>query len=416
MEAQENQVEDAAVTDRLVKKRYVIISLLAASLSGYGQRLPERTYEKKRLSTTDVQTLLSYYTQDNDHSAVTGGKGTEDLQVYASSISFDWKKDSVRTVHFDAGVDIISSASTDNIDFEVSSASKLDARSHGTLGYSRYLPKGFTAGINGTFSIESDYLSKGLGLNFGHINEDQSREITISLETFFDDLRWGRFDRSDDPLQLIYPDELRYKEWFDDYKRRSFNLEAGIFQTINRRTSIGIYTGLMIQAGVLATPFHRVYFTDDSERVENLPDSRIKIPVSIQLNTFIGSRCILRSNYRFYKDDFGIRANTLSAELAVKINAVFTITSIVRFYTQTASDYFKPYAEHDPSKEFYTSDYDLSKFTSIKPGLALRYAPYSGKRRSTFNEIDIRYSYYKRSDGLHAGMITLLVNYTKKAK
>ncbi|HEY5915926.1 MAG TPA: hypothetical protein VIU13_00925, partial [Chryseolinea sp.] len=66
-----------------MKKRYIVIGLLASSLVSFGQR-QDSTYRKKKLSTTDVQIIMSYYTQDNVHSAVTGGLGTEDLQVYAT--------------------------------------------------------------------------------------------------------------------------------------------------------------------------------------------------------------------------------------------------------------------------------------------------------------------------------------------
>src|SRR5688572_12723990 len=101
----------------------------------FAQR-PDSTYRKRRLSSTDVQIFMSYYTQDNDHSAVTGGQGTEDLQVYATRLSVD-HRDSSNVFHFDAGLDVISSASTDNIDFVKSSASKVDARTHVNTGYNR---------------------------------------------------------------------------------------------------------------------------------------------------------------------------------------------------------------------------------------------------------------------------------------
>jgi hypothetical protein len=62
---------------------------------------------------------------------------------------------------------------------------------------------------------------------------------------------------------------------------------------------------------------------------------------------------------------------------------------------------------HKTIDEFYTSDYDLSKFTSIKAGLALRYAPFKRVgRRITFNEVQLRYSYYRQSNGLYAHIIS----------
>ncbi|MEO7989607.1 MAG: DUF3570 domain-containing protein [Chryseolinea sp.] len=398
-----------------MKKHYVLIGLLAASLTSAGQRL-DSAYKKQVLSKTDVQVMFSYYTQDNDHSAVTGGIGTESLQVYSPQIFINHQSDSFNTIHIDGGVDIISSASTDNIDFVVSSASKVDARSHINVGYNRLLcDKQNRIGGNLVYSIESDYTSRGGGLTWSKVNPDQTREVSANVQVFFDDLRWGRFEGGK-PVKLIYPVELRNKEWFDSFKRNSFNFSFGIYQTINRRMALGIYPGLSYQSGELATPFHRVYFTDNSERVENLPESRLKIPIGVQLNSFLGSRWILRSYYRIYWDDFGIVAHTFSIESPIKAMRVLTFTPFVRLYTQTKADYFKPYKQHDIRQQFYTSDYDLSGFTSYKTGIGIRYAPFNAQHRFTFKEVELRYAYYKRSDGLAAHMITTYFSFNSQKK
>ena len=359
---------------------------------------------------------MSYYTQDNDHSAVTGGQGTEDLQVYATKVSVDHQSDSSNAFHFEAGLDVITSASTDNIDFVKSSASRVDARTHVNTGYSRrFKSPGITAGVNGSFSIESDYTSFGTGVFLSKVDLSKTKEISLALQMFFDDLRWGRL-HDGHPEKLIYPVELRTKEWFDHYRRDSYNLELGYYRLINKRTSIGIYPGVAYQSGLLSTPFHRVYFSDSLRRVENLPLSRLKFPIGVQLNTFVGGRWIVRTNYRFYWDDFGVVAHAFNVEGAYKVSRFFTITPFLRVYTQAASDYFKGYKEHKGAEEFYTSDYDLSKFTSLKPGIGMRYAPYSGNGRTTFNAIEVRYAFYRRSDGMEAHMVTLFINYSQQKR
>lgn len=390
-----------------MKKRYLIIPLLAASLSAFSQKKDDG-YVKKKLAVTDVQALFSYYTQDNDHSAVTGGIGTEDLQVYSSQAFVNLQKDSANTYHLNAGVDIITSASTDNIDFEVSSASQHDFRAYFKASYDHKIKNtNYTVGFNTGFSLESDYLSIGVGGFVSHISDDQSREWSVNLKTFFDDLRW--FDHGNHEI-LVYPEELRYKEWFDIYRRNSYNLSFAVSQVLNKKMTLGFYPGISYQSGLLSTPFHRVYFNDDSKRVENLPQSRVRIPLGVQLNSFIGSRWILRTYYRFYWDDYGISAHTINIESAVKITPIITLVPFIRLYHQTAADYFKPYAQHDVSQEFFTSDYDLSQFESYKPGLGVRYAPFTKKKRLTFKEVELRYAFYKRSDGLTANMISLFVD------
>lgn len=399
-----------------MKKRYLVIGLLTTAFTSFGQA-NKGNYARKKLSHTDVEMVFSYYNQNNDHSAVTGGIGTEDLQVYASHYSLDNIKDSVRTFHFDIGVDVISSASTDNIDFVKSSASRTDARAFTSFGYSRVLKDNKTTlGVNSSFSIESDYLSLGQAFSINHINENQTREFSAALQLYFDDLRWGRY-QGDGTRELIYPFELRFKEWHNQYKRNSYNLSLGFYQTINQRMSLGLYPGLTLQSGLLATSFHRVFFTDNTKRVENLPSSRIKIPLGIQFNTFMGNKWIVRTYYRYYWDDFGVTGHTLSLEVPAKVSRVITLTPFVRLYKQSESDFFKPYAQHLVTEEYYTSDYDLSRFDSKTIGMGFRYAPYSRHNgRTTFKAVELRFAHYERSDGMIANTFTLLMNYDKEPK
>ncbi len=400
-----------------MKKKYLVLGLLAASISASAQKAKDTTYKKQRISQTDVQVLFSYYTQDGNHSAVTGGTGTEELQVYAPEFTVTYKRDSVHTFHVNAGVDIITSASTDKIDFVKSSASRVDARSHLDLGYSRLFKKArIRAGIHTGFSIESDYLSLPVGLTLQHTSKDGAREISASFQAFFDDLRWGRLDPEyGKPVKLIYPQELRYKEWFNEYRRRSFNASFALYQVINTRMQLAVFPELVYQNGLLSTPFHRVYFNNDSLKVERLPRERWKVPLGVQLNTFVGARVILRSYYRFYHDNFGITAHTLQLEAPVKIDARLTLSPLLRYYHQQGARYFRAYKAHDFQEVYYTSDYDLSSFNSYKLGIGARYAFYKPLfGHYSFKEAALRYAYYKRSDGLHAHMVTLLLEVNHK--
>ncbi|MGE0587317.1 MAG: DUF3570 domain-containing protein [Cyclobacteriaceae bacterium] len=397
-----------------MKKRYLLIGLIAATLGARSQSL-NPNYKKEKLSHNDVQMVYSYYNQNNNHSAVTGGIGTEDLQVYSTQFLVDNIKDSTRAVHFGLGLDVISSASTDNIDFVFSSASRHDSRIYTSLGYNRTSNPDLEWGTTSSFSMESDYLSLGQAFSLNHINTSQTRELSATVQMYFDDLRWGRY-QGHKVLELVYPSELRGRNWFDKYRRNSFNLSLGWYQTINQRMSLGIYPGLTYQSGLLSTPFHRVYFTDGGKKVENLPFHRVKIPLGVQLNSFVGTRWILRSYYRIYWDDFGITANTFNQEAAVKISRVITLTPFVRLYIQQGTDFFKPYGEHDPDARYYTSDYDLSDFNSINVGMGFRYAPYAVNGRTTFKAIEFRFSHYQRSDGMHANVVSMSINYDRESK
>src|SRR5690349_1267198 len=138
-----------------MKIKYLLIGLLSSALSVKAQKT-DSIFQKKNISRTDIQLLFSYYSQDGDNSAVTGGIGTEKLSVYAPNFSLAYSKGK-SALNFDAGVDVITSASTDNIDFVVSSASYKDSRVYSHLGFEREIPKShLDLSAKTGFSIESD--------------------------------------------------------------------------------------------------------------------------------------------------------------------------------------------------------------------------------------------------------------------
>ncbi len=406
----ERPAEAAAVIDQKMKNRYLTLALLTSILHAHGQQ--DSIYHHKRISRTDIEVLFGFYTQSGDHSAITGGTGTEQLQVYSPEFTITHYRDSAHILTLNGGVDIITSASMDNIDFVVSSASRLSARTHGSAAYSWKLRRSNTRlAVQSGLSVESAYLSLPLGASIEHSNPSGSQEWKASLQCFFDDLRYGWISKEHfGPVGLIYPAELRDTNWFPNYKRNSYNFSFSFYQVINPRMQIAFFPEFVYQKGLLSTPYHRVYFNGSSERVEKLPVERWKLPLAIQLNVFAGSRTVIRSYYRFYHDELGITAHTLQLEVPVKIHPELSLSPLLRFYTQTAARWFAPYHQHDVKEAFYTSDYDLSRFDSYKAGLTLRYAPQRPMSpRYTFNALSLRYAWYKRSDGLAAHILTLLL-------
>jgi len=357
----------------------------------------------------DVEILYNHYIQDGNNSAVTGGVGTEKLTVYGPSARFKSKKG--RNIwDFKAGADIISSASTDNIDSIKSSASIVDTRSYVNASFARYQPlQKITWDIGMGASIESDYLSFSPTVGVSKVSADGLRTTEFQFKTYFDDLRWGRLDPEyRRPAMLIYPDELRDREWLQSYKRRSFNLNVGATQVLNKRNILGVFIFTGMQNGLLSTPFHRIYFNNDSLAVEQLPDQRLRGSLSVKLNSFVKGRTILKNTANVYADDFGILGLSLKHETAYKLSPKITVLADVKLYTQQASKYFAPFRVHAFGSTFYTSDYDLSQFQTLKLGMGLKWRPDLYKKRQRIDLISFRYHYYMRSNGLESHAISVL--------
>ena len=371
----------------------------------------------RKLEATEVNILGSYYSQDGNHSPVTGGIGTEQLTDVTPTVIVNVPLDTVTNLNVNFGMDFYSSASTDNIDFNVSSASKSDLRTHLNVGISRRnsltrITKSLMLGG----STEYDYQSLSVGAGWAKESLDGNREFSLNGMIFYD--TWS----------LIYPEELRNngQQLVSTNKRQSYNLSATLSQVINRKMQASLSADIVYQSGLLSTPFHRVYFREQElPRVEQLPDQRLKYPVGLRVNYYVNDYLTSRFFYRFYSDNWGITANTVELETPIKFGPFFSFYPFYRFHNQSAADYFAPYKEHSLSEEFFTSDYDLSGFSSHKVGLGIRYSPLFGigklglpfsKSKTLFKGIEIRFGNYWRSDGLKAFIISTDLNFTLPAK
>ncbi len=356
----------------------------------------------------EVNFLLDYYRQAGDHSAVTGGNGTEQLHDSAPMIIVNLPIKSNQQLSLNLGVDVYSSASSDNIDPVVSGASSGDTRTHVNVGYRITNPNSTTTyGINVGASAEYDYRSFSFGANWAKSSLDGNRELNVSGQAFLDNLDLITPFELRPPEQQIHNEELSYPST----GRKTYNLSVTYSQVLSKRAQASINTDVVYQTGYLATPFHRVYFSGESlPRIERLPSTRFKLPVALRFNYYVNDFVITRFYYRYFRDDFKISANTFSVELPLRISRAISVKPFYRYHHQSRAKYFAKFGQHQPDDAYYTSDYDLAAFHSNKYGFGLRYYPLSvilGNKALGLKRVDLRFARYNRSDGLSAFTVSL---------
>ncbi|WP_281225658.1 DUF3570 domain-containing protein [Flavobacterium aquiphilum] len=365
-------------------------------------------YETRKLKVEEVNLVSSYYTQNGDNSAVTGGIGSEHLTDIANTIDVKLVKygqTGIRhTFDIEAGIDHYTSASSDMIDLSAnSSASSSDIRFYPSLSYLREnIDKGRSFGAGVSSSSEFDYQSFGANLSFSQKTKDRNGEFTAKFQTFIDQLK------------LIAPIELRPygQEGYGTADRNTFVGTLSYSQIINKELQIMLVGDVISQNGYLSLPFHRVYFTDGSVHQEKMPDTRLKIPLGIRASYFLGDNIILRAYYRYYSDDWGIKSHTADLEIPVKLTQAFSLSPFYRYYTQSGTKYFKPYREHTSADEYYTSNYDLSKFNSGFFGMGMKFTPPEGVFGvKHWNTLELRYGHYTRTTNMVSDIVSLNIKF-----
>ncbi|MEH6765452.1 MAG: DUF3570 domain-containing protein [Aequorivita antarctica] len=380
------------------------------------------TYKKRVLEASEVDFLTSFYSQDGDNAAVSGGIGSEKLTDFTPTIvvAIPLNDDDVLTI--DAGVSAYTSASSSNIDpFDSNSpadpyvassgASASDLWAGGNFSYSHSSDdRNDIVSAKVSVSSEFDYFSFGFGGNYTKLFNEKNTELSVHANVYLD--TW----------KLLYPIELRQSSTFnglDKKNRNSYSIGFGFSQILSKSLQGSLSLDLVKQQGLLSTPFQRVYFSDLPDRfrenfqladdIERLPDTRFKTAIGGRLNYFINEMFVVRTYYRYYSDDWGINSHTASIEVPIKITDKFTLYPSYRFYNQTAADYFYPHEVALSTDEFYTSDYDLSKFSANQYGFGIGYTDIFTKFRLLkfgLKSIDLKYDYYKRDSGLNYSLIS----------
>jgi len=345
----------------------------------------------------EIDFLLNYYEQDGDNSAVTGGKGTEELSNFGTKIIINIPSGENKSYNISLNADSYTSASSNNIDPVKSGASGHDLHTYANFEYTVDLPETNSAySLSAGLSNEYDYSSFSFGGSWSIYSKDKNDQFSLSTMNYFDF------------VSLIYPKELRGQgKLLADDQRQTYSLSLNYSRVINKKLQISFMNDLVYQKGLLSTPFNRVYFKDsDRVDVERLPNNRFKFPIGMRVNYFLSDMIVLRTHYRYYYDTFSVSANTISLETAIRLNQTWAIIPFIRFHAQQNADIFESYKNHKTESEFYTSDYDLSSFNTSKAGVGIRYYPLDGITSIPgilkIKRLDLRIGTYKRSDGLAA--------------
>lgn len=388
-------------------------------------------YTSRALRLDEVNLFSSYYDQNGDHSAVTGGIGTQRVTDFSNGLDLHlvWLNQSYNknTLTMGIGYDHHSSAS----------AAYVALNGGGKPGGDRIYPsldwtventqKGTSFGIGAYYSGEYNYKSTGGDLHWSVKTRDRNGEFGVKLQGYFDQ------------VTLIYPSEFvpapvvqpgtiiittasgntqvvnangevisSSKNSLPTSPRTTLTAALSYSQMISSRFQIMLLGDVVTQSGYLGLPFHRVYFANGKDTIEKLPSSRFKLPVGIRANYFLGDNIVLRSYYRYYKDDWGVNSNTANLEIAYKISPFFSISPFYRYYNQSAAKYFAPYEAHSPNDQFYTSNYEYAKFQSNFFGVGFRIAPPAGVLGwQNFHDLEIRYGHYSQTTNLVSDVVSV---------
>ena len=196
-----------------------------------------------------------------------------------------------------------------------------DKRDAYTATVTRYFTQG-SLNLSGAYSKEQDYVSRNVSAQGTIATPSQNTSFIFGLGYSKDE---------------ILPNSI----FLDTKKKKNvFDLALGVTQVIS-------------QTDIAQITYHHSrgngYFSDQYKLYDSRPDSRDSDSLLMRWNHhFVASADSLRTSYRYYQDSNDIKSHTLDLEYVFTIGDKWQVTPLLRYYTQSAANFYYGPVANDP--------------------------------------------------------------------
>jgi len=210
------------------------------------------------------------------------------------------------------------------------------------------------------YSCESDYISFGGALSYSLACNDKNTTWSAG---------WGH---NSDSVR----DDVGIWE-----NKMTDNVFLGLVQLFGPKAYLTVNASFSCEHGYLADPYRSVMFADVQQYNPDDPglsaevrprhrNSEIFYTSWTQFLTPLNGSYEL--SYRFFHDSYGVFAHTAEFDWHQKIGKHLIISPTVRYYVQTAADFYATiFPDSTQAPSFYSSDYRLSEMESLATGVSI---------------------------------------------
>jgi hypothetical protein len=150
------------------------------------------------------------------------------------------------------------------------------------------------------------------------------------------------------------------------FTKRSQSYSLGWTQVLSPQDLLDVSFGLDKLGGYLTDPY-KVVTVGAVTMPEARPDSRNRKTAILKYGHYFRSRAALKPSFRYYWDDWSVKAYTFGLELDQRVGKNLILSPELRLYRQGAASFFA--YEFTAPRPAMSADYRLSSFWSWKAGL-----------------------------------------------
>ncbi|ADE15668.1 conserved hypothetical protein [Nitrosococcus halophilus Nc 4] len=281
--------------------------------------------------------------------------------------------------------------------------------------------------LGGGISLEDDYESRYFSLG-GRWDFNQKLTTLTGgvgyINSTIDALRFPFRVTSVpvDPEGEVNPDFPDWSVRVND-RRTDTSVNLGLTQVLDKNSVFKAGFGYTHSSGFLSNVYKESVFFVPLEtpgmswlftRYDKRPEEREQFNWNIGYSRYLaGLDAALHFNYNFFHDDWGINAHTFDVSWGQPIGGGWTITPTVRYYSQSAADFYSPFFIVDqgpfsvgeilanqsqlPTPDHFSSDHRLSAFGALSGGVTL------SKQFAKGVTLEAGFEYYTHAGSLKLG-------------
>lgn len=237
-----------------------------------------------------------------------------------------------------------------------------DTRGAFSAGWQQPIGNNLRLNLGANTSIEYDFQSYGANLAIAKDVNDKNTTLSAGVNFEYD--RVDPVGGAPNPLTGMVDKGLGGSNRGSDSKT-VVDLLFGITQVLNRHAIVQANYSLSKVSGYQTDPYKMLTVVDASNRFvldpsllnpggynlylfEARPDSRTRHSLYTELKYHL-TEDVITASYRFTTDNWGIRSHTTDLKYRYQLGHNFYLEPHVRWYTQTAADFYLPYLKlgHD---------------------------------------------------------------------
>lgn len=220
--------------------------------------------------------------------------------------------------------------------------------------------------VNLTLGIRNNALEHSVGAGYSTENDYDALFATYTGEYQQNNkhttLSWG-ISYSDDRLS---PTDANLFGRIAHADKHSASASFGFSRILNRNALIQSGMQITRQDGYLSDPYKEMWI-NGGIFFDHRPDQRLTFSWSTRFRQYlVGSNAALHADYRYYNDDWGVRAHTLDLAWHQPLGEYFELAPSIRYHSQRAADFYQPAITDGKQPEYWSSDYRLATYGAIR--------------------------------------------------